>query len=450
MPTYTAFLGHQPHISTAELAAVVPGFKMVSAPYKHLLVFESSSPLTQRDFNSWGGIFILSEHFPLPDSLQNLSLFDPKSHLLQRSALSPLSDAIINLLADTLKVRKRGKVTFSLRTEGLPPQYVKNLYRTCKEHLRRQGRPCRYIGNERKAAVPVLLHASKIIGSSDGCELTIITDSGEGTPDVYIGRTVGAQDTNAYTHRDMEKPARDTRVGLLPPKLAQVMLNLGQWAAESRQQASGNEKKRQKQFMVYDPFCGTGVIPLECLLRGWNVLASDASLKAVHATEKNIEWLRKEYKIFKKDVSSDVWKHDATKSFDTKSHSALLEELDVIVSETSLGPTFVDRPTLAEVGKLKTANEKLQSAFLENVAHTLPGIPIVCSWPVWYSRSGPIALERVWKAIEKLHFIPVLPPEVLPSSPSRLSLVYRRPEQNVGREIVILKPKHFPLPAGEG
>ncbi len=41
--------------------------------------------------------------------------------------------------------------------------------------------------------------------------------------------------------------------------------------------------------IVFDPFCGTGVIPLEAILRGCNVLASDISLKAVNGTTKNIE-----------------------------------------------------------------------------------------------------------------------------------------------------------------
>ncbi|OGJ58908.1 hypothetical protein A2635_01785 [Candidatus Peribacteria bacterium RIFCSPHIGHO2_01_FULL_51_9] len=440
MPTYTAFLGHQPHISLSELAAIVPGFKALSLPHKHILNFESSTPLTQENLNHWGGIVVLSEHLPLPDSLKSLSFFDPKSRLLQKNALTPLSDAIINFLGESLKVRKRGKVIFSLRTEGLPPEYLKKLYRICKEHLRRQGRPSRYIGNERKPAIPVLLHDSKIIDSKEGCELTIIMDSTQGTPDVHIGLTVGAQDSIAYTRRDMEKPARDTRIGLLPPKLAQVMLNLGQWAVESKQQKEGGDTKKKKQFTVFDPFCGTGVIPMECLLKGWNVFASDASLKAVHATEKNIEWLRKEYKIFKKDSASDVWKHDATKPFDTQSRPALLEELDVIVTETSLGPAFSDRPTIAEVGKLKTANEKLQASFLENVAHVLPGIPIVCTWPIWYTRSGPVFLEKAWKSVEKYGFTPILPTPLHAQESPRPSLIYRRPDQCVGREIVILKP----------
>lgn len=182
---------------------------------------------------------------------------------------------------------------------------------------------------------------------------------------------------------------------------------------------------------------------MECLLRGWTALASDLSQRAVSGCEKNLEWLRKEMKIAKKDVPSAVWKHDALKPFVTERGKPFspADLPDAIVTETSLGPALESRPNLKEMMKLRTQNEELQAAFLRNAAATLPGVPIVATWPVWYAAKEQIFLEKIWKAAAEAGFRPVLPPGAVPSIPGRLSLLYRRPDQFVGREIVLLRAK---------
>jgi tRNA G10 N-methylase Trm11 len=81
---------------------------------------------------------------------------------------------------------------------------------------------------------------------------------------------------------------------------------------------------------------------MECLLRGWHVLACDASQKAVNGCEKNLEWLRKERSILKKNVRSEVWKQNALTPL------KLSERPDVIVTETTLGPSLEKRAPLKE------------------------------------------------------------------------------------------------------
>jgi len=245
----------------------------------------------------------------------------------------------------------------------------------------------------------------------------------------------------------MEKPVRDTRAGMLPPKLAQILLNLGGWLVRTRPSAAENLKseiRKAQPPVVLDPFCGTGVIPLECLLRGWPVLASDASLKAVNGCEKNIEWIRKEYKVAKGATPSAVSKHDATDAFDfTKvKDSSLRRGPDVVVTETMLGPALNERPTAKDVQQWKSQAEALEGAFIANAAATLRGVPVALMLPVWYLRTGPVFLERVWTAVEKAGYRPVLPPGIGPSAPGRTTLLYRRPDQVVGREIVLLSPAH--------
>jgi tRNA G10 N-methylase Trm11 len=421
MPSYCAFLGHQPHISLAELIAVVPGFRVLNQPQPHLALFESSEPLHQGTLSRLGGTFALAER------VGN-----------EETTLSDGPQIVLKLASGI-----RGKVTFGLRTAGLPPTTVKENYRRYKETLRRAGRPCRYVGNARQPAAAALLHDAGMLSGKHGLELTIIALPGEA---YWIGRTVAAQDVDAYTLRDMGKPVRDTTTGLLPPKLAQVMLNLGLWLLKTSnaQPATSNSRVQHKRqtantqrpiITVLDPFCGTGVIPLEALTRGWNVLASDVSLKAVNGCRKNIEWLRKEMKILKKDVASEVWKQDAVKPFSLK------QLPDLIVTETTLGPGLTRPPSAAAAEKLRKQIAKVQEGFLENAAHSLPGVPIVCTWPFWRLHGGTLVrLTRLWEKIAPLGYRAVLP--VLPRSRdvTDLSLLYRRPDQIVGREIVLLTP----------
>lgn len=58
----------------------------------------------------------------------------------------------------------------------------------------------------------------------------------------YFGITIAYQDVDAYAERDMAK-TRDMGVGMLPPKLAQTMVNLAGIRSADR-------------TAVYDPFCG--------------------------------------------------------------------------------------------------------------------------------------------------------------------------------------------------
>jgi len=406
MPSYAAFLGHQPHISIAELAAAVPGFTLKHRVEKKVAIFESSEDLKPEILSILGGTVVLAQQ------LSN-NVLDLKD--------------IPKVLVKELDKTRGKKVIFGLRTIGVPYKSVRNLYRECKTKLRNEGRSSRYVGSDHKPAASVLLHDAGLLDGKKGCELSIVL----GEELMWIGRTIAAQDVESYTKRDMDKPVRDTTVGLLPPKLAQILLNFGLWIAKENGCKSAVKKK--PTVTVLDPFCGTGVIPMEALLRKWPVQASDKSVKGVNGCTKNLDWIRKEEKIAKKDVPSTIWKQDALKPFELKNLP------DVVVTETSLGTPLNSRPTQKDAMKEKTANEALQEGFLRNAATTLPNIPIVCIWPVWRTKTMPIFLEKIWKVIEELPYEVVQPIEL--EKHDRPTLFYRRADQFVGREIVLLKPK---------
>jgi len=416
MNSYAAFLGHQPHISLAELHAVIPDMAVQRQIDTHWIIFKSNADIQQEVFRFWGGIIILARQIITDD----VTL-----------------DDIPAILHNELRAGK-GKLLFGLRTHDIKRANIKKLYHSCKEHLRSKGLSSRYVGNEKAPAAPVLLHDQEMIGEKSGCELVLIAEE----DDLWVGKTVAAHDPDDYGYRDMEKPVRDTRTGLMPPKLAQTMLNLAEWLYY---QDAKDSKEMQlipnHSLVVFDPFCGSGVIPMEAVLRCWPVIGSDLSLRAVNGCTTNLEWLRKEEKIPKKDVPSAIWKHDACKPFDfqTLKDKDLREGPDVIVTETSLGPALTSRLTQRDALKYRTENEKLQKEWITNAVTCLPDVPIVCTFPMWYLRTGPIFLEKIWGVLDKLGMEVIAPPGVEKNIHGRSTLLYRRPDQFVGREIVMLR-----------
>ncbi|MDD4318999.1 MAG: RsmD family RNA methyltransferase [Candidatus Peribacteraceae bacterium] len=402
MTSYCAFLGHQPHISIAELSASIPDFKLQRILGNEVLLFESALDLHDAYLHTLGGTVAIARKA----GKDGAGIAD-----------------VPEILRDETK-DVQGKIVFSLRGYGVQPQVIRELYRTCKSAFKQKKRPVRYVGTERTPAPSVLLRDEGMLDGKHGAEIVMVKDGDR----LWIGRTTAAQDVNAYAKRDMHKPVRDTTVGLLPPKLAQILLNFGQWLATGKA-----SHKQEEPLTILDPFCGTGVIPMECLLRRWHVLASDASQKAVNGCEKNMDWLRKEHDILKRDVTGAVWKHDARKPFELKKLP------DVIVTESTLGPPLEKQPSLKDAQKMKTEAEALQTAFLQNVAATLPGVPVVVTWPTWFTSKGYVRLEKTWDKIHDLGFRIAIPAAVDTEITGRPTLLYRRPNQFVGREIVLLQ-----------
>ena len=401
MHRYAALVGNNPNISIAELAAVFPDFERGTLYGAQMMTFTTKVDISTQMFNRLGGTVLIAK--------------------CVTEAAVTLAD--IPALLKTELAGVKGKATFGLRCVGVPTGQVRELYKECKNSLRASGVSSRYIGNERDAAKAVQLHDEGLLDPKSGCEIVILQDKGT----LWIGRTITAQNIKAYTLRDMEKPVRDTTVGLLPPKLAQVLLNFGAFLAKATDAKPGT-------VTVFDPFCGTGVVPMEAMLMGMNVLASDVAEKAVKGTEKNVEWLRKTFKIAKKDIESLVWKQDATKTFAQKEKPAM------VVTEGTLGPALKIRPTVKDAETYCKKAEELTAAFLKNVSETLPGTPVVMTLPIWYAQKKMIHLEKLWDRLPALKFRPVLPPHANPAVEGHFSLLYRRNDQFVGREIVLLAP----------
>lgn len=112
---------------------------------------------------------------------------------------------------------------------------------------------------------------------------------------VTVGETIAIQNIDHWTNKDRSKPYADRKKGMLPPKLARVMLNLAT-------QGKG-------EGVVYDPFCGTGTVLIEGLEMGLTVIGSDLDPAAAVGAKTNLAWfkdqqhLTNEFNVFQADVT---------------------------------------------------------------------------------------------------------------------------------------------------
>jgi hypothetical protein len=469
MPTYCAYLGHQPSLSLAELCAMLPDLKVKQQWHRQLITFETAETLDGRWLSTVGGtVLIARELLECPLSIR-------REEELPRALGELVPPHLLQELQASREVHRRSprKATFSLRCFNLPHRAIHTLYRSCKVYLKSRGIPSRYIGSERHPAQPGTLLLRGIPGPGS-CELVLLCTqdlrSGFEEPEkerpktstrLWIGVTCAVQDITAYTQRDVGKPFRDLRTGLLPPKLAQILLNLGlllirpgeirpvrrvvprssarhtkPWPSGKDKVGSlgegGGTKFSWERVTVWDPFCGSGVIALEALHRRAHVLASDRSERMLQGCRENIRWLREREKI-PKAVLHSVFKHNALKP------AVLARKPTIVVTETTLGPPLTKPLNQREIVKLLREAEELEESFFENLKRSLGGVPVVCTFPVYVSKDRSLHfLPRLLHRIQELGYRLVSLHHPLIEYTSRHTLLYLRPDQFVGREIVCL------------
>ena len=216
-------------------------------------------------------------------------------------------------------------------------------------------------------------------------------------------KVIGVQDIEAYAKRDQARPARDAFVGMIPPKLAQILINLcGPLPAGAT---------------VLDPFCGTGVVLQEAILMGYRAYGTDISEKMIDYSDKNMKYFDfKNYKVEVGDAVSFKW----------------AEKIDAVACEGYLGKPMSMIPNEM---KLKTQKQECKAiiiGFLKNLAGQIKAkTPVVIAVPAWLRENGEYSRLEILDEIEKLGYNV--------SNKSREGLLYHREGQIVARDIIILR-----------
>ncbi len=243
----------------------------------------------------------------------------------------------------------------------------------------------------------------------------------------YFGKTLEVQDIDAYSKRDFSKN-RDMQVGMLPPKLCQMMINI--W----------KESKDCESKNVYDPFVWLGTVLIEAL-NMWisQVFWSDLSEKMVDESRKNIsDFINKN---LLKNISFKIEKLNA--KFINESEILQKEKIDLIVTEWYLWEIMTKKNiSLDRINKQKESLLSIYSKFFENLAKVDFSWRIVICFPFWELNGKFIYFNEILEILNKFCVIENIfkNSEINLSSKSG-SLLYKREKQLVWREIFKLKIK---------
>lgn len=326
-----------------------------------------------------------------------------------------------------------GKVYFGFSLYSLSPEIKVEKYQPrlnavamdIKARLRDEKHiNSRYVVSREPELSSVIVAKNKLL--KNGAEICFFFGKGE----ILFGQTLAVQEFEEFGSRDYSRPGRDEISGMLPPKLARMMINLAQVKNDAA---------------ILDPFCGSGTILQEAIVLGYkNLIGTDNSDKAVEDTNKNLSWLNSKMKAASPDGSTKLpptlslrragtMTGSAAKVFklDVKDLSAKFKpnSIDAIITEPYLGPALKGNESQAQIDKIIKDLEKLYlSAFGQFAKVLAPGGKVVMVFPIYNLRKTQAKLD-ILSQIEKFGFVKL----------NKEELVYFREKQFVWREILIFE-----------
>lgn len=321
-----------------------------------------------------------------------------------------------------------GKIRLGISAYGFQIQSEQLLAAglTIKKVVRLDGRPVRLVPNKTAALNSAQVLHNKLTNET-GCEIVLVRAGNK----TFVAQTVAEQDIESYTLRDRGRPKRDARVGMLSPKLAQIIINLaGKHVLPEDGINDPNHpvNKTPQQARLLDPFCGTGVVLQEALLLGYRVYGTDLEPRMIEYSKANIEWLRSS-KIAES-VSYDLEAGDAT-SLEWQ------QPVDLVASETYLGQPFNTQPSPEKLEQVRSTCNIIIEKFLINIGKQVrPGTRFCIAVPSWQIAPGEFEHLPLIDRLDDLGYNRVKFEHVRNNG-----LLYYREDQIVARELLVLTRK---------
>lgn len=317
---------------------------------------------------------------------------------------------ILAIIKKLLKPEK-GKFKFGISYYGQGKFNTKEMAMEIKKYLRVQNINSRWVTSREPTLSSVVVEQNKL--TSKGMEFVLL----EYDNNLLVGRSLTVQPFKELSFRDYGRPARDDRSGMLPPKLAQIMINLSGAITTDT---------------ILDPFCGSGTILTEAMLMGHeNIIGSDIAERAVNDTKANIEWIKEKLEVRSK--KCEIFNCDATKI--TKVLKP--ESIDVIITEPYLGPQRGKHDIKKTIQEL----EQLYSDSMREFRQVLKkNGRVVMVWPVFHATRN---IKPITPNLHGFAIVNPIPKQLQKNNliklTNRNTIIYGRKGQKVWREIVVLK-----------
>lgn len=382
-------LGRQPELGVAELESLYGSSHVRPVGDKFAVV---DAPV---DFERLGG------------SVKSAKILDtiPGSH--PKNAFKRISEILPKLLSS---YPAEGKIKLGVSVYGfeMSPYKIGGEALRLKKSLRNLKRSVRVVPNDNPALSSAQTYHNQLT-SSLGMEFVIIKDG----DNILIGRVDDVQNIDEYRIRDRERPKRDPFVGMLPPKLAQTIINL----------AVGDNNPS----VILDPFCGTGVVLQESSVMGYDIYGTDISPKMIDYTKANLEWLKNKSGI---EHPAQLENGDAVK------HTWKLPKQPSlsVATEAYLGqPLGGQNPSPEKMREIVHDTNQIIRGFLKNISDQLaPGSRLCVAVPTWFVNNKQVRLPVI-SEIDDLGY------ENVKFKHVELPLIYRREGQVTGRELLVLE-----------
>jgi tRNA G10 N-methylase Trm11 len=314
-------------------------------------------------------------------------------------------------------VVKIGKVIQTASSDQLPQVIFKNLSRSDRRiklalsatHL--SQKELELLGKEVKSTAtknkqPVGYRILKNVTESSGIgtrfeEFMMINPD----PDIMIVHTIAAQDIDRFRIKDYGRPKIDRKSGMLPPKIARIMINIA---------TSG-----KVGLTIYDPMCGSGTILAEALDMGLQALGSDINQNAVQSTQENLQAITKKLGIT---IPFRVWQQDISQGLTAD----IVKHVDAVVFEGYLGPPDLPDEKITDMTK---GLVKLYTGVFKQLSYIIPtGGVVVAALPAFASSWSVKMFDKLVDSCEKYGYTQEHQP-----------VEYGRPQAKVKRRIYKLK-----------
>ena len=388
--SYIAILGRQPALGIAELERVFGGRAV--QPLSSLSAVINTDSFEVQQF---GGVLkagkIIAE--------------------LPKSDWHQVSQKIVQYYTNEWSTFE-GKITLGISVYNSPVggREVQKTGIILKQKLKKYGVSLRLVPNPEPALSTATSHHNKLGLSPNKVEL-IVSRATNGR--VIIAESTGSQNITAYARRDQERPKRDAFVGMLPPKLAQIMINLAVGQLTSEQ-----------PLTILDPFCGTGVVLQEALLMGYKAYGTDLSDKMIDYSGHNLQWLANGYhkefdfRLSQGDAMTIKWQ----------------QPISAVVGETYLGQPFSAPPSPAKLDEVVKNCDHIITEFLKNLRPQIEsGTQICIAIPAWRDKEGRFTHLPLIGTIARFGYKPHEFTNI-----SQNDLLYFRENQVVARELLVL------------